>query len=476
VTGDELRKWREKHGYTQQQLAAKLGTHFVTVNRWENGAREIPSFLTLTLKALSREKPKKRMTDDIKDSSGHDNHGKSVNPEHIRKGLAPIFGEGTSVHLDGLGYIELPTINSIGSELHKGFYLGIDIQPEIDDELVLCGTGISGRTSLGLFLRSLGNNLYTLNVELTDDQGRVLSASTKLSSAPAKRLLVSILPPASEVTVSEVTIHEDHPKLEIEYHKRQNPTGFSDFEYPLLVGGFNAAGVRRGKFVGRVSEIFFKFGGPITVEHLNSLIAASREDITKLNSVRPKISKSVERRQVFKNDLIKLSRWHNFSQLSDSDMNDASVVLFKWLSDRNPLLQDLCDELELQLTLPGESDRRRGYHAVIQKDRPVYAQSVHIGTSSIFGFKWVPLQHFLEDMAFVTQGHAVSHGAFISFVRNKLGGGHFDEFDRKKWQKELAALPVNVYDAKAINFHMKELLRSVLESVEGCRIESQLRN
>ncbi len=476
MTGKELQKWREKHGYTQQQLAAKLGTHFVTVSRWENGAREIPPFLTLTLRTIAREKSNRRMTSDVKDSSGHDNHGKSVNPEHVRKSLAPIFAEGASVHLDGHGYIELPTISSIGSELHKGFYIGIDIQPEIDDELVLCGTGVSGRKSFGLFLHSLGNNLYTLNVELTDDRGKKLSASTKLSSAPAKRLLVSVLPSASEVSVSEVTLHEDHPKLKINYFERQNPIEFSNFEYPMLVGGFNAAGVRQGKFVGRMSQIFFKPGGPITVEHLNSLIAASREDIARVNSVRPRISKSVERRQVFKDDLIKLRKWHSRSQLSDSDMKDASVVLFKWLSDHNPLLQDLCDELEIQLTLPGESDRGRGYNAVIEKHRPAYAQSVHIGTRSIFGFKWVPLPHFLDDIAFITQGHAVSHGAFISFVRNKLGGGHFDERDRKKWQKELASLPVIVYDGKAINFHMKELLRSVLEAVEGCRIEAQLRN
>lgn len=476
VTGDELRKWRERHGYTQQQLAAELGTHFVTINRWENGAREIPTFLSLTLQALSRKKQNKRMINDIKDSSSHDHHGRSVNPEHIKKGLAPIFGEGASVHLDGNGYIELPTINSIGSELHKGFYIGIDIQPEIDDDIVLCGTGISGRTSLSLFLRSSGNNLYSLNVEVTDDHGKRLSACTKLSPASAKRLLISVLPAASEVNVSEVTLHEDHPKLEVEYLERQNPTAFSDFKHPMLVGGFNAAGVRRGKFVGRMSEIFFKTGGPIEVEHLNSLITASRKDITELNRVRPRLSKSPERRQVFKDDLIKLKKWHGLSQLSDSDMKDASVVLFKWLCDRNPLLQDLCDEVEIQLTLPGESDRGRGYHAVIQEDRPVYAQSVHIGTRSIFGFKWIPLNHFLDDMAFVTQGHAVSHGAFISFVRNKLGGGHFDDRDRKKWQKELAALQVVVCDAKAINFHMKELLRSVLESVEGCRIESQLRN
>src|SRR5574341_299828 len=397
------------------------------------------------------------MTKDINDSGGHDNHGESVNPEHVRKGFAPIFREGASVHLDGQGYIELPTINSIGSELNKGFYIGIDIQPEVDDDLVLCGTGVRGQTGLGLFLRSLGNNLYKLKIELTDDRGKLLSAFVQLSLAPAKRLLVSVLPPASAVTVSEVTLREDHLKLETEYSKRESPSEFSGFAYPMLVGGFNAEGVRQGRFVGRMSEIFFKFGGPITVEHLNSLIAASRQDINRLNAVRPKVSKSVERRQVFGDDLVKLRRWNSLPQLGDSDMRDVSVVLSKWLIDRNPLLQDLCDELEIQLTLPGESDKGRGYHAVIQKDRPVYAQSVHIGTRSNFGFKWVPLEHFLEDMAFVTQGHAVSHGAFISFVRNKLGGGHFDERDRKKWQKKLAALPVIVYDAKAINFHMKEL-------------------
>src|SRR6185369_9192160 len=156
--------------------------------------------------SLSRVKANKRMPNDLQDSSGHDNHGKSVNPEHIRKGLAPIFGEGASVHLDGEGYIELPTINSIGGELHKGFYVGIDVQPEIDDELVLCGTGIGGQTSFGLFLHCLGKDLYNLNVELIDDRGKVLSASTKLSSAPAKRLLVSVLPPANEIIVSEVTL------------------------------------------------------------------------------------------------------------------------------------------------------------------------------------------------------------------------------------------------------------------------------
>ncbi len=34
----------------------------------------------------------------------------------------------------------------------------------------------------------------------------------------------------------------------------------------------------------------------------------------------------------------------------------------------------------------------------------------------------------------------VSWAAFVAFVRNKLGGGHFDPDDRKRWQEELAAL------------------------------------
>ena len=151
------------------------------------------------------------------------------------------------------------------------------------------------------------------------------------------------------------------------------------------------------------------------------------------------------------------------------------MVLYKWLCDRHPLLQDLCDELGIQLSFPGESGRGRAYNEVITKDKPVYAQPIRIGTQSIFGFKWVSLKQFLSDMAFVTDGHPVLHDAFVKFVRHKLGGAHFDDVDRAKWQRELAELPVFVMDSKAINFHMKQLVRSVLEAVEGCRIESQLR-
>ena len=48
----ELKQWREANRYSQARLAKALSCHVVTVSRWENGAREIPSFLDLTLAYL----------------------------------------------------------------------------------------------------------------------------------------------------------------------------------------------------------------------------------------------------------------------------------------------------------------------------------------------------------------------------------------------------------------------------------------
>jgi transcriptional regulator with XRE-family HTH domain len=56
MTPNDLKKWRKENGYSQSQLAKVLGVAVQTVSRWENAAREIPSFLHLTLKCI----PKKR--------------------------------------------------------------------------------------------------------------------------------------------------------------------------------------------------------------------------------------------------------------------------------------------------------------------------------------------------------------------------------------------------------------------------------
>ena len=53
---DELRKWREKNGYTQDELADILGVAMFSVSRWETGTRAIPSFLHLALKGNPKER------------------------------------------------------------------------------------------------------------------------------------------------------------------------------------------------------------------------------------------------------------------------------------------------------------------------------------------------------------------------------------------------------------------------------------
>lgn len=412
----------------------------------------------------------------IRDSSGRDNHGIVVNPENCRRGLAPIFGEGASIHLNGKSYFEGGLLE-FGTKLKKGFYVGLDLQPEGQDDFVLCGTGVTQKTSLGVYLTADFNGeeqSFRLRLEIRDDDNKRLTAIANLSSRPAKRILISAFPPTNEVSVAEVTLHEDNRTSEIVFIDRQSPSKFSSFERPVLIGNYNGDSGRQGGFVGRLSNIFFS-GHRLQDDHLDQMLAASRSDLLSFNGTRPRVSLSYERRQVFLEDLTKLKRWEQQQTLNDSDLKDASVVLFKWLCDRHPLLQDLCDELGIQLSLPGESDRGRNYHKVIAEQKPDFAQPIHIGTRSFLGFKWVSIKQFLGDLAFITDGYSVSHEAFIKFVRHKLGGAHFDDADRTKWQRELAVLPVFVADSKAINFHMKEIVRSVLEAVEGCRIEQQVR-
>jgi len=48
----ELRTWRKAHKLTQTQLAATLGVHWLTVQRWESGAQAVPPYLHFALKYL----------------------------------------------------------------------------------------------------------------------------------------------------------------------------------------------------------------------------------------------------------------------------------------------------------------------------------------------------------------------------------------------------------------------------------------
>jgi len=52
MTGEELRRRREKLGLNQRELAERLGVRGNTVYRWEASQRAIPSIAALALDAL----------------------------------------------------------------------------------------------------------------------------------------------------------------------------------------------------------------------------------------------------------------------------------------------------------------------------------------------------------------------------------------------------------------------------------------
>lgn len=56
MTPEELIARRDALGLTAEELATRLGVSRVTVWRWEQGKRAIPSMLDLALQTLEREK------------------------------------------------------------------------------------------------------------------------------------------------------------------------------------------------------------------------------------------------------------------------------------------------------------------------------------------------------------------------------------------------------------------------------------
>jgi transcriptional regulator with XRE-family HTH domain len=48
-------RWRHAHGYSQTQLARRLGVHYRTIGKWERGESHIPPFMSLALWAIARQ-------------------------------------------------------------------------------------------------------------------------------------------------------------------------------------------------------------------------------------------------------------------------------------------------------------------------------------------------------------------------------------------------------------------------------------
>jgi hypothetical protein len=240
----------------------------------------------------------------------------------------------------------------------------------------------------------------------------------------------------------------------------------------MIVGGACIDGERQGKIATKLAN--FIVGSKILQEkNLKTLFDAHWQQLKQFNSgALYLVDENPERRAIFQDDMRKLKEWVRKPHLSGAETRDAAILLYRWLLDKHPMLQDLCNELGIQLTLPGYSEKRRSRYEMDVFNTAIFGLPLEIGKGISFGYQWVTRDKFSRDVIMIIKGTRIQVGSFIKFVRNKLGGGHFDTADRKKWQKELAVM-TEYYnnDRDFLNHMMKQLLRSVWEGVWENRIE-----
>ncbi len=186
------------------------------------------------------------------------------------------------------------------------------------------------------------------------------------------------------------------------------------------------------------------------------------------------VTPSLELRARFRRDLMRLRDWVTRSRTTDAELDDASLILYRWLFDEHPVLIDLVERLGVQLWLPAMSDHEHRYLDTVLAYEPVFQMAGDLGPDSAFGFQWRPLSAWRKDPAFHTNGYPVSYEAFIKFVRNKLGPGHLDEEGRTRWQMELLGLTsgLRVMGQDALIYQMRALAEIVLLAVADCRLEA----
>ena len=164
----------------------------------------------------------------------------------------------------------------------------------------------------------------------------------------------------------------------------------------------------------------------------------------------------------FRQDLGRLRRWGSQSVLTRDDLDDASLLVYRWLFDKHPVLVDLCTLLGVQLWLPGMSAREQAYVDAVDALGPAFRVQGVIGMNSPFGLAWRPLTAWRRESGFHVDGHGVAREALVRFVRNKLGAGHFDQVERTKWQRDLTALSSSliVMGQDALSYQMRAIVGS----------------
>jgi hypothetical protein len=284
--------------------------------------------------------------------------------------------------------------------------------------------------------------------------------SSVLSSTTGKRLAVRLQAETGVALIDEIQPWGPPTKQRISLRPG---AGLVPNWKGFRVGG--ACGEVPGEsYRGRVAEVapFDKLLGADEIEKLRE--ASLPENLADVPTFNPGALED-EGRELFLADYRQLVRWHNAGSLNHRELRDASSLAHVWLLDKYPLLQRVSDHYGAMLSFP-DLRRSQALAERIEEDKPALwsPQSEHAGD-------WVSLSTFRDDLAcwLGQSDYVVTWSAFVKFVRNKLGGGHYDPDDRQRWQHELNELArqTNVGGEPWLAATMLALVRSLILSADG---------
>ena len=326
-----------------------------------------------------------------------------------------------------------------GFSLAGGFSFLLDFQGDVLEEQTLFGIRETARSTL--ILRDSPRDEWGLVlIEIRDRGGRAFVAEARTSGAHGRRLLCRVRPEENHVSMVELQPWSPAVALEVAVLQGDSPSDLPGFANDLILSGFSVDGERRGHFLGRAAELAL-FDSPLGDDRIEPLRQASR---TRSSNDLPVVGPDAlneQGRELFLDDAQQLREWSDAGTLTRRDTRAASILAFRWLCDRRhrPLLKRVADYYGVLLSMP-DLDPLRAYTEAIKQDKPVF-----IYHRDRWEGDWVPLSAFLGDMAFWVGGEReVSWEAFVKFVRNKLGGGHFDpeianggSFSSMRWHGRL---------------------------------------
>jgi hypothetical protein len=378
---------------------------------------------------------------------------------------APIVGEEGCVRLSGDGHFSLPA-DDAGWPSGDGFSFLIDLQADLASEQTVFGAREADGTAIVL-RQHAGGALNHVGLEVADSAGGVIAATFRLSDAHGKRLVCNVDPRRGEAEMYELQQWGLDRAAEVTYEQRRPLNALAPMQGPIFLSGARERNEQRGSFTGRVANLAI-FGDKRDAASIEALRSASMErssaDVPRLDPN----ALNDDGRELLLDDYRKLAELARATSIGASDTREASVVAYRWLCDRTPLLVRASNALGIQLSFP-DLDPMRGYTSKVKELRPVFLYHRDRWEGG-----WLPRSAFLEDMAFWigTDSKSVSWEAFIRFVRNKMGGGHYDPDDRKRWHDALESMikETKVGGDRWIDVKMQVLAAALAFTVESCGV------